>query len=166
MAQQCRFAIREDGCPATPSLADAQVSQGEDLSMQWVKPPSVDPFLNGSYRYAERDKLAPSDDSVLSLGKSCNLPSHAGVSEFSHDMSWLSSDTPPVLPFGKAFGRRIGEAGALLGSLAMAADTASAPASQPGIVSHEKKPPCGRVHCVPAGIARSSAASSRSHFRR
>ena len=48
-----------------------------------------------------------------------------------------------------------------------AARLARSVASPPsGSVSHEKKPPCGRVHRASAGMKRSSAASIRSHLRR
>ena len=98
MAQQRGLSIGKDGCPSTPRLTDARIPDRENLSVHPVKTPVGNPFLNGSYSYPKCDQLAQPDNTVLSLGQPRNLPSHPGVSEFFHGMSWLRSDTPGVLP--------------------------------------------------------------------
>gem|GEM_PF-5748116 len=100
MTQQRSLPVCQDGCPSAPSLADTRISNREDLSMKRVEPPAVEPFLKSPHRHPQLGQLPPPDNAVLSLGQPRNFPSQSGVSELSHDMSWLSSDTPWVLPLG------------------------------------------------------------------
>lgn len=98
MAQQRPLPVGKNGSPPSPSFADTRIPDRKDPPMHPVKPPAVKPFLNGPHSHAQCNQLAMLHNAVLSLGQSRNFPSHPGVSEFSHDMSWLSSDTPWVLP--------------------------------------------------------------------
>ena len=109
MTHQRGLSIREDGSPSAPCLNSARVSDRKDLPVRGMKSPAVDPFLDGPFRYSKLDQLASAHDAMLSISQSGDLPPQPDVSEFSHDISWLSSDTPLVLPLwgdGSARGGR------------------------------------------------------------
>src|SRR6185295_19060133 len=89
--------------------------------MHGVEPTAVDPFLNGPLRYRKRGQLPSPHDPVLPVRQRRNLPSQTDVSELSHDMSWLSSDTPGFVPLVGTDRRVVGVANVA----AMAGDTIS-----------------------------------------
>src|SRR6188472_2817828 len=98
MAQQRSGSISEDGSPSAPRLCDTGMPHRKDLSVHWVKSPVLDPLLDGPCWHPMLDQLPPAHNAMLSLGQFGDLPSQSDVSELSHDMSWLSSDTPWFSP--------------------------------------------------------------------